>query len=33
VTLLGRVFIRVIGMAFDKYLREKKDKPLFSKTL
>jgi oxygen-independent coproporphyrinogen-3 oxidase len=33
VTLLGRVFIRVVGMAFDKYLREKKDKPLFSKTL
>lgn len=35
VTLLGRVFIRVVGMAFDKYLREKKDgsRPLFSKTL
>jgi oxygen-independent coproporphyrinogen-3 oxidase len=35
VTLTGRVFIRVVGMAFDKYLREKKDsaKPLFSKTL
>lgn len=35
VTLLGRIFIRVIGMAFDRYLREKKDstQPLFSKTL
>ncbi len=34
VTLLGRIFIRVVGMAFDKYLRQKKDsKPLFSKTL
>lgn len=35
VTLLGRIFIRVVGMAFDKYLREKKETthPLFSKTL
>jgi oxygen-independent coproporphyrinogen-3 oxidase len=34
VTLLGRIFIRVIGMAFDKYLRQEKgSKPLFSKTL
>ncbi|MDD5542938.1 MAG: oxygen-independent coproporphyrinogen III oxidase [Acidobacteriia bacterium] len=35
VTLLGRVFIRIVGMAFDKYLRQKKDsaRPLFSKTL
>ena len=34
VTLLGRIFIRVVGMAFDKYLRQKKDtRPLFSKTL
>ncbi len=35
VTLLGRIFIRVVGMAFDKYLRVKKEtqRPLFSKTL
>ena len=33
VTLLGRIFIRNIGMVFDKYLRKPKDKPVFSKTL
>lgn len=35
VTLIGRIFIRVVGMVFDRYLRERKDssKPLFSKTL
>ncbi len=33
VTPLGRIFIRNVGMVFDKYLRKPKDKPLFSKTL
>jgi oxygen-independent coproporphyrinogen-3 oxidase len=33
ITQLGRIFIRNIGMAFDKYLRKPKDKPVFSKTL
>jgi oxygen-independent coproporphyrinogen-3 oxidase len=33
VTQLGRIFIRNVGMVFDKYLRIKKDKPVFSKTL
>jgi oxygen-independent coproporphyrinogen-3 oxidase len=32
-TLLGRIFIRNIGMVFDKYLQKTKDKPVFSKTL
>jgi len=32
-TPLGRIFIRNVGMAFDKYLRKPKDKPVFSKTL
>jgi oxygen-independent coproporphyrinogen-3 oxidase len=36
VTLLGRIFIRNIGMVFDKYLQNpqsQKDRPIFSKTL
>jgi oxygen-independent coproporphyrinogen-3 oxidase len=33
VTLLGRIFIRNVGMIFDKYLQKPKDKPVFSKTL
>ena len=33
VTLLGRIFIRNIGMVFDKYLQKPKSKPVFSKTL
>jgi oxygen-independent coproporphyrinogen-3 oxidase len=33
VTLLGRIFIRNIGMVFDKYLQKPKDKPVFSGTL
>jgi len=33
VTMLGRIFIRNVGMIFDKYLRKPKDKPVFSKTL
>ncbi len=33
VTSLGRIFIRNVGMVFDKYLQKPKDKPLFSKTL
>ncbi|MDR0843105.1 MAG: oxygen-independent coproporphyrinogen III oxidase [Acidobacteriota bacterium] len=36
VTLLGRIFIRNVGMVFDKYLRKPKEdnaKPVFSKTL
>ena len=33
VTLPGRIFIRNIGMVFDKYLQKPKDKPVFSKTL
>jgi oxygen-independent coproporphyrinogen-3 oxidase len=33
VTALGRIFIRNVGMVFDKYLQKPKDKPVFSKTL
>ena len=33
VTQLGRIFIRNVGMVFDKYLQQPKDKPVFSKTL
>lgn len=33
VTHLGRIFIRNVGMVFDKYLQQPKDKPVFSKTL
>jgi oxygen-independent coproporphyrinogen-3 oxidase len=33
VTMLGRIFIRNVGMVFDKYLQKPKDKPVFSKTL
>ncbi|MBN1566483.1 MAG: oxygen-independent coproporphyrinogen III oxidase [Acidobacteria bacterium] len=33
VTQLGRIFIRNVGMVFDKYLRKPKEKPVFSKTL
>jgi oxygen-independent coproporphyrinogen III oxidase len=30
---LGRIFIRNIGMAFDRYLEKPRDKPVFSRTL
>jgi oxygen-independent coproporphyrinogen III oxidase len=33
VTMLGRIFIRNVGMVFDKYLQKPKNKPVFSKTL
>ncbi len=33
ITSLGRIFIRNVGMVFDKYLQRMKDKPVFSKTL
>jgi oxygen-independent coproporphyrinogen-3 oxidase len=33
VTSLGRIFIRNVGMVFDKYLQKPKDKPVFSRTL
>jgi oxygen-independent coproporphyrinogen III oxidase len=33
VTQLGRIFIRNVGMVFDRYLQKPKDKPVFSKTL
>jgi len=33
VTLPGRIFIRNIGMIFDKYLHNPKSKPVFSRTL
>lgn len=33
VTPLGRIFLRNIGMAFDRYLREPKNRPVFSRTL
>jgi oxygen-independent coproporphyrinogen-3 oxidase len=33
VTQLGRIFIRNVGMVFDKYLERPKSKPVFSKTL
>ena len=29
VTQLGRIFIRNVGMVFDKYLQKPKDKPVF----
>ncbi len=32
-TQLGRIFIRNVGMVFDKYLQNPKSKPVFSKTL
>ena len=32
-TLLGRIFIRNIGMVFDRYLQKPKDRPVFSRTL
>jgi len=32
-TMLGRIFIRNIAMAFDKYLQKPEAKPVFSKTL
>jgi oxygen-independent coproporphyrinogen-3 oxidase len=33
VTPLGRIFIRNVGMVFDRYLQVPKEKPVFSKTL
>jgi oxygen-independent coproporphyrinogen-3 oxidase len=33
VTPLGRIFIRNVGMAFDRYLRIPREKPVFSRTL
>jgi oxygen-independent coproporphyrinogen III oxidase len=33
VTSLGRIFIRNVGMVFDRYLQKPKDRPVFSKTL
>jgi len=33
VTQLGRIFIRNVGMVFDKYLQQPKNNPVFSKTL
>jgi oxygen-independent coproporphyrinogen III oxidase len=33
VTMLGRIFIRNVGMVFDRYLQKPKSKPVFSKTL
>jgi oxygen-independent coproporphyrinogen III oxidase len=33
VTMLGRIFIRNVGMVFDRYLQNPKNKPVFSKTL
>ncbi len=33
VTSLGRIFIRNVGMVFDRYLQTPKDRPVFSKTL
>ena len=33
VTQLGRIFIRNVGMVFDKYLLNPKNRPVFSKTL
>ena len=33
VTEMGRLLIRNIAMIFDKYLAEKQDKPLFSRTV
>ncbi|MDI9612894.1 MAG: coproporphyrinogen III oxidase, partial [Acidobacteriota bacterium] len=33
VTPLGRIFLRNVGMVFDRYLSQPKDRPVFSKTL
>jgi oxygen-independent coproporphyrinogen III oxidase len=33
VTMIGRIFIRNVGMVFDRYLQKPKNKPVFSKTL
>jgi oxygen-independent coproporphyrinogen III oxidase len=33
ITMLGRIFIRNVGMVFDRYLQKPKNKPVFSKTL
>jgi oxygen-independent coproporphyrinogen-3 oxidase len=33
ITPLGRIFIRNVGMVFDKYLRIPREKPVFSRTL
>jgi oxygen-independent coproporphyrinogen III oxidase len=33
VNSLGRIFIRNVGMVFDRYLQKPKDRPVFSKTL
>lgn len=33
VTTLGRIFLRNVGMVFDRYLARPKDRPVFSKTL
>jgi oxygen-independent coproporphyrinogen-3 oxidase len=33
ITSLGRIFIRNVGMVFDRYLQKTKDRPVFSKTL
>jgi len=33
ITTLGRIFIRNVGMVFDRYLQKPKEKPVFSKTL
>ncbi len=33
VTTLGRIFLRNIGMVFDTYLRQTKERPVYSKTL
>jgi oxygen-independent coproporphyrinogen-3 oxidase len=33
VTMLGRIFIRNVGMVFDRYLQKPANKPVFSKTL
>jgi oxygen-independent coproporphyrinogen-3 oxidase len=33
VTTLGRIFIRNVGMIFDRYLQKPQTKPTFSKTL
>jgi oxygen-independent coproporphyrinogen-3 oxidase len=33
VSMLGRIFIRNVGMVFDKRLQQPKSKPVFSKTL
>jgi oxygen-independent coproporphyrinogen-3 oxidase len=33
VTRLGRIFIRNVGMVFDRYLRMPREKQVFSRTL